>query len=576
MGIAANIHRNISSQLLCVVLLIELELELDLHLSTLTGWFSESKRMNNDRESTTINDEQDWSVVTGKGRKRRNSNEASSSSCALMSPPIRKCGRRDSLHSFYAAQNAATSNANKCANAPPKSNSLLVADHIAANMIDTNHDDFPSAQPRTRENGVDCIDLNAVSNNDLEVRLKEVHNDVDPPVNQGAQQSCAQAADSLLARIADIQRTLFSIAGRDSIAQELFEPEKSELNINDYLEHFASVFEGAKNRMTLNISANLAPIANLTEHQRTSELLQMRMLKVQLTNNIMRIRDGILYDNKVRSMPIANSDLTNVDEVRSVLRNSISRIEKSAIATHYLRILEAVQERIRSLRANLPPHRVLYSAVVSEKLGDAQRKMRSAAKNLVPVHVPSNPNRADVHSVSRTGDSVSNAKLNVSRDGINRRSADNHVSNEKTDANRVGTELQANTHRVSVAKDNARRVGTAQNDVRDSVQQQRYDVSSDFARRKLEGRPRYESGRSRSKVGKFRGTQFGSRARFPFTRQFGSSEPRFSHFGYQRPRFDSVRQSWPQFAPFYNQRPPFRGHQQESQRDFGPANKRPR
>ena len=200
-------------------------------------------------------------------------------------------------------------------------------------------------------------------------------------------------AQRLLGRLAEVQKSLLGIVGREKIASDLFEPHKSEIPLNEYETHFQKMYGDASLLLSSDITANVASNSLGTEQERVDELIELRTIKSQLANNLVRLRVGtaLRFDAKMASgLSASYSNLSDVKAVIARNTEAFNAINKSVLGLHYVRILDNVQQRMKVLRDSLPAYRTIYTAVANKRVVDSHKKLNATIRKLTPRCLCSN------------------------------------------------------------------------------------------------------------------------------------------------------------------------------------------
>jgi hypothetical protein len=182
---------------------------------------------------------------------------------------------------------------------------------------------------------------------------------------------------------------------------QLYHPELSELNVDEFEQHFKDRFVEGLNKISPEVHTKFAPLAPMAPEHQVLALMNLRQLKSRLENCLIRMRNGNFWshdDDRHESISAAFPELSDIKELRMNQKQGFATISKSTIALHYTALLRKVQERMKELAASLPNAKVASSLMESFAMRETQRKANTVARNFsktIPptTNAPSNPSK---------------------------------------------------------------------------------------------------------------------------------------------------------------------------------------
>ena len=80
--------------------------------------------------------------------------------------------------------------------------------------------------------------------------------------------------------MSELHIRLLKVSGHEEIDDQLYKPEKSVLMLDEFEEHFSSIFEDALHRITNLVEPKFAELADLSTEHRILALINLRGVKI--------------------------------------------------------------------------------------------------------------------------------------------------------------------------------------------------------------------------------------------------------------------------------------------------------
>jgi hypothetical protein len=181
------------------------------------------------------------------------------------------------------------------------------------------------------------------------------------------------------------QEDALSSLNRHEQLVHFFHPERSRLSVAEYHEFYRKRFDDAVASLQYGTHHDLRQMGTLTEAQRIRVFVEQVELRDKLVSVLLRLRNGQLFkfNNKVQfSHEPAFAPLSNYDSVTSGNNDAFQTIVEATMASHYLSVLDAVQNRIEALRADIPDERAIFEAMAAPLATESNRKLTAAFNRL--------------------------------------------------------------------------------------------------------------------------------------------------------------------------------------------------
>ena len=218
------------------------------------------------------------------------------------------------------------------------------------NQLEDTTEELPSAQ--RRDGHTEQVTKPKHSNGAIQVGcFGEIINNLQTLPSRATSKAEIEA---VLERVTSVQLSLYKLLERDDLVSDLFEPEKSELDIPDFASFFRSQFNEAVNKLSCEVSAKMAPIGSLSDRQKMDLLVELRTLKNKLSNGLVRLRYGTMFQTGTKStnLPGASySDLSTIGIVSKTNLQSFADISKAVLGQHYATLSK--RSRIVYVRSEL-------------------------------------------------------------------------------------------------------------------------------------------------------------------------------------------------------------------------------
>jgi hypothetical protein len=333
-----------------------------------------------------------WTTALGGNRKRHNDRRSDSENDEEMAPTTKQRDLRERSNSDIAS----FMNGEKAYNGvePPSAQprnygyGMTQKSRSQSSIIDSESVDSqlsaPTMNPTSRVDGQKGLI------GDTTVKVAEAGKSgnnlgQNPLQNAAAINTTEEEISSLWCRLSALQVRLVNASGRKDVADQIYHPERSELNVDEFEAHFQNEIDGALRRISDTVRTKFAKLADMSSEHRVQALISLRGLKNNLINKLIRIRDGSFWahnDGRLASINAAYSELSNVNEVRATQQESFASISKATVGIHYARVLRVVQNRMRVLTDSLTDSEVGKSTIENAAYIESERKLIAISRNL--------------------------------------------------------------------------------------------------------------------------------------------------------------------------------------------------